>query len=242
MNWQAKVRYLGWGCLALGWTVTAQADTLDNQLTAMEKAAQSSLDTYVYTVDGLDVTAWIDGVPVVIKVPIYDDKRRWQGDSYYYFKQGNLFAVRMPYGTYQFTKGRMTLWRDEEGNSSELPGSAAWNQRQQWLLKRADQLAKAFTPSANAQRLHQKNSDIHLQGDDRIAYLCLGQLYALSGAEKLIHEDQALQISGRQLIGPVQARFAEGWRPLRLDCQVNGAEQVSQLLYHYTGPLKPFSK
>ena len=40
MNWQAKVRYLGWGCLALGWTVTAQADTLDNQLTAMEKAAQ----------------------------------------------------------------------------------------------------------------------------------------------------------------------------------------------------------
>lgn len=243
MNWQAKVRYLGWGCLAMGWALSAEATSLDKQLTTMQQAAQSSLDTYVYTVDGLDVTAWMDAVPVVIKVPIYDDKRQWQGDSYYYFKQGNLFAVRMPYGTYQFdSKGKMTVWLDETGQSSELPGSAAWSQRQQWLLKRATQLATAFAPSAYARRLHQPNSDVHLQGDERTAYLCLGQLYSLSGAEKLIHEEKALQINDNQLSGPLQARFAAGWRPLRVECRVNGADQVSQLLFHYTGPVEPFNK
>ena len=83
---------------------------------------------------------------------------------------------------------------------------------------------------------------MHLQGDERTAYLCLGQLYSLSGAEKLIHEEKALQINDNQLSGPLQARFAAGWRPLRVECRVNGADQVSQLLFHYTGPVEPFNK
>lgn len=92
----------------------------------MDKAAAASLDSWIYTVDGLDVTAWLDGAPVIIKVPILNEQREWQGDSRYYFKQGKLFAVQMPYGSYQFdSKGAMIPWLDETGVQSELPGTVA---------------------------------------------------------------------------------------------------------------------
>ena len=107
-----------------------KAPDLTTQLVAMDKAAAAALDSWIYTVDGLDVTAWLDGAPVIIKVPILNEQREWQGDSRYYFKQGKLFAVQMPYGSYQFdSKGAMILWLDETGVQGELPGTAAWSAR-----------------------------------------------------------------------------------------------------------------
>ena len=47
-----------------------KAPDLTTQLVAMDKAAAASLDSWIYTVDGLDVTAWLEGAPVIIKVPI----------------------------------------------------------------------------------------------------------------------------------------------------------------------------
>lgn len=92
------------------------------QLDTMDKAATTSLDSWVYTVDGLDVTAWLDTTPVIIKVPILNEKREWQGDSRYYFKQGKLFAVQLSMARYQFDgKGAMILWQDETGVRVSCP-------------------------------------------------------------------------------------------------------------------------
>ena len=216
-----------------------KAPDLTTQLVAMDKAAAASLDSWIYTVDGLDVTAWLDGAPVIIKVPILNEQREWQGDSRYYFKQGKLFAVQMPYGSYQFdSKGAMILWLDETGVQSELPGTAAWSARQNWLQNRARQLVTAFAPSPYEQRLKKPGSDIHLQGEARVEYLCIGQLYALTGAEKLLHESGALKVTGNKLAGPAQARFATGWRPLAFTCEMDGADRISHLTYQYTGPIK----
>ena len=220
-----------------GWT---KEPTLTEQLASMEKAARSSLDQQLFTVDGLDVTAWRDEQPVIIQVPILNEKREWQGDSHYYFKQGKLFAVRMPYGLYRFdSKGALILWLDETGVQSELPGTAAWSARQNWLQKRARQLADAFAPSRYEQRLKKPNSDIHLQGAAKVEYLCSGQLYALTGAEKLLHEAGALQVEGPtegrwSLAGDARPRFADEWRPLHFRCEVDGADRVSHLTYSYT--------
>ena len=88
------------GVLLLGSGVTSAAQSpLQQQLAEMDKGANSALDSFVYTIDGLDVTAWMDGNPVIIKVPIFNEHHEWQGDSRYYFKQGKLFAVSMPYGS-----------------------------------------------------------------------------------------------------------------------------------------------
>lgn len=225
--------------LPCGAATAAKAPDLASQLATMDKAATASLDSWVYTVEGLDVTAWLDTTPVIIKVPILNEKREWQGDSRYYFKQGKLFAVQMPYGRYQFDgKGAMILWQDETGTQSELPGTAAWSTRQEWLKKRALQLQNAFAPSAYEQRLKKPGSDIQLQGTARVEYLCVGQLYALTRAEKLIHEAGALTAADNKLSGAAQARFATGWRPLAFTCTVDGADRVSHLTYQYTGPVK----
>ena len=163
----------------------AVAADLPQQLATMDKAASTSLDTFVYTVDGLDVTAWMDALPVIVKVPILNERREWQGDSRYYFKQGKLYAVTMPYGSYQFDdKGSLILWLNEEGKSEELPGSAAWNQRQEWLKKRASQLASAFLPSQYEQELKRPGTEVHVKGDEKVAYLCMGRLYALTRADE----------------------------------------------------------
>ena len=110
----------------------------------VQQQAAQQLPDYLYTVDGLDVTAWQDQQPVLIKVPIYDEHHVWQGDSLYFFKAGQLTGVQMPYGRYEFNgKGRMIVWMNEQGQAEELPGSPAWGQRQGWLLRRARQQQRA---------------------------------------------------------------------------------------------------
>jgi hypothetical protein len=241
-----KLFYIAWCSSALLLALSCEAATssqaldLAAQLATMDKAAETSLDIQIYTVDGLDVTAWQDGLPVIIKVPILDEKREWQGDSRYYFKRGKLFAVQMLYGRYQFDgRGNMILWQDETGVQNELPGTATWSTRQEWLQKRALQLFTAFAPSAYEVRLKKPGSDIHLQGAAKVEYLCIGQLYALTRAEKLLHTTGALKAEGRSLSGPLQARFVTGWRPLSFSCAVDGADRVSHLTYQYTAPLQP---
>ena len=215
----------------------AQTDPLSQQLAQMDQAASQALDSFVYTVDELDATAWMDGIPVIVKVPILNEKREWQGDSRYYFKQGKLYAVTMPYGRYQFDdKGNLILWQDEEGKSAELPGSAAWGPRQNWLKKRATQLANAFAPSVYARELQRPNTEVHVKGDEKVAYLCMGQLYALTGAEKIISSAGALKVMGRQQSGTVQLRSGGKWVPITFNCLVDGADRVSRLTYRFTPP------
>ncbi|MBP8052183.1 MAG: hypothetical protein KAY60_06710, partial [Aeromonas sp.] len=45
------------------------ATTLAEQFTLMEKGADYGLDTRLFSHDGVDIKAWIDGVPVIIAVP-----------------------------------------------------------------------------------------------------------------------------------------------------------------------------
>lgn len=221
------------GVLLLGSGVTSAAQSpLQQQLAGMDNAASRSLDSYVYTIDGLDVTAWMDGNPVIIKVPILNEHHEWQGDSRYYFKQGKLFAVAMPYGSYQFDdKGAMILWLDEAGKSEELPGSVAWNQRQEWLKSRASQLAQAFLPSQYERELKRPNTEVHVQGEERVAYLCRGRLYALTGAEKIISDTLAPKVQGSSQSGKVQILVNKQWRPIQFSCQVDGAGRVNHLTY-----------
>ena len=210
----------------------AVAADLPQQLATMDKAASTSLDTFVYTVDGLDVTAWMDALPVIVKVPILNERREWQGDSRYYFKQGKLYAVTMPYGSYQFDdKGSLILWLNEEGKSEELPGSAAWSQRQEWLKKRASQLASAFLPSQYEQELKRPKTEVHVKGDEKVAYLCMGRLYALTRAEKIISNTLTPKVQGQSMSGEVRFRSGERWQPIQFNCQVDGADRVSHLTY-----------
>ena len=210
----------------------AVAADLPQQLAIMDKAASTSLDTFVYTVDGLDVTAWMDALPVIVKVPILNERREWQGDSRYYFKQGKLYAVTMPYGSYQFDdKGSLILWLNEEGKSEELPGSAAWSQRQEWLKKRASQLASAFLPSQYERELKRPKTEVHVKGDEKVAYLCMGRLYALTRAEKIISHTLTPKVQGQSMSGEVRFRSGERWQPIQFNCQVDGADRVSHLTY-----------
>ena len=210
----------------------AVAADLPQQLATMDKAASTSLDTFVYTVDGLDVTAWMDALPVIVKVPILNERREWQGDSRYYFKQGKLYAVTMPYGSYQFDdKGSLILWLNEEGKSEELPGSAAWSQRQEWLKKRASQLASAFLPSQYERELKRPKTEVHVKGDEKVAYLCMGRLYALTRAEKIISHTLTPKVQGQSMSGEVRFRSGERWQPIQFNCQVDGADRVSHLTY-----------
>lgn len=242
------MKKLGYGvpllglCLLCSGGVWAKPETLSQQLAQMDQAASQALDSFVYTIGELDATAWMDGVPVIIKVPILNEKQEWQGDTRYYFKQGKLFAVKMPYGSYQFDeKGNLILWLDEEGKSAELPGSAAWGPRQNWLKKRATQLANAFAPSAYARELQKPNTEVHVKGEDKVAYLCMGQLYALTGAEKIIGSAGALKVHGNQQSGAVQLRVGDKWLPITFSCQLDGADRVSHLTYRFTLPA-PASK
>ena len=210
----------------------AVAADLPQQLATMDKAASTSLDTFVYTVDGLDVTAWMDALPVIVKVPILNERREWQGDSRYYFKQGKLYAVTMPYGSYQFDdKGSLILWLNEESKSEELPGSAAWSQRQEWLKKRASQLASAFLPSQYERELKRPKTEVHVKGDEKVAYLCMGRLYALTRAEKIISHTLTPKVQGQSMSGEVRFRSGERWQPIQFSCQVDGADRVSHLTY-----------
>ncbi|GAA4503861.1 hypothetical protein [Pseudaeromonas paramecii] len=210
------------GLLGLTATTLAQGaeDALAKQLTQMRTAANGALDTWVYTVGDIDVTAWMDSQPVIIKVPILDENRQHVGDSDYFFKQGRLFAVTMPYGRYQFDEqGNLLEWLDETGQMSELPGSPAWAARQQWLQKRAAQLAAAFVPG---------EAVTGALDETRLSQLCLSRFQALSGASMATLAQHQTELPAKPRL---TGQLAVGDKQYSLDCEVNGAQQVSRLTY-----------
>ena len=69
------------------------AASLAEQFTLMEKGADSALDTRLFSHDGVDIKAWVDGTPVIIAVPILNEQGKQEGESRYYFKGGKLFGV-----------------------------------------------------------------------------------------------------------------------------------------------------
>ncbi|MCD8547090.1 MAG: hypothetical protein LRY38_01280 [Aeromonadaceae bacterium] len=216
------------GLMGLTATTLVQGaqDALAKQLTQMRTAATGSLDAWVYTVGDIDVTAWMDAQPVIIRVPILDENRQHVGDSDYFFKQGRLFAVLMPYGRYQFDEqGNLLEWLDETGQMSELPGSPAWAARQQWLQKRAAQLAGAFIP------------DEAMTGaldEARLSQLCLRRFQALSGASPARLGEHKSELPAAPLAGRLSGQLAVGETGYQLVCEVNGAQQVSRLTYSVT--------
>ena len=52
--------------LTLGlYSLPSLATTLAEQFTLMEKGADSALDTRLFSHDGVDIKAWVDGTPVI---------------------------------------------------------------------------------------------------------------------------------------------------------------------------------
>lgn len=97
------------------------ATTLAEQFTLMEKGADYGLDTRLFSHDGVDIKAWIDGVPVIIAVPILNEQGKQEGESRYYFKGGKLFGVKEPAAQFAFDdKGKLTQWLDEKGQPAEF--------------------------------------------------------------------------------------------------------------------------
>ena len=204
--------------------VQGAEDALAKQLTQMRSAAAGALDSWVYTVGDIDVTAWLDGHPVIIRVPILDENRQHVGDSDYFFKQGRLFAVTMPYGRYQFdAQGNLVEWLDETGQMGELPGSPGWSARQQWLQKRAAKLATAFTPA---------KPEAGALNEAQLTALCLARFQLLSGVSMATLGQPQLTLPAAPLAGRLSGQLVVGDKAYRLQCEVNGANQVSLLTYH----------
>ncbi len=99
------------------------AASLAEQFSLMEKGAESALDTRLFSHDGVDIKAWVDGAPVIIAVPIMNEQGKLEGESRYYFKGGKLFGVKEPAAQFAFDDGgKLTQWLDEKGNP---PSSSA---------------------------------------------------------------------------------------------------------------------
>lgn len=102
-------------------SLSALATPLAQQFTLMEKGAEYGLDTRLMSHDGVDIQAWVDGVPVIIAVPIRDEGGRLVGESRYYFKGGKLFGVKEPAAQFAFDdSGKLTQWLDEQGQPAEF--------------------------------------------------------------------------------------------------------------------------
>ncbi len=114
------------------------AASLAEQFTLMERGAESALDTRLFSHDGVDIKAWIDGSPVIIAVPIMNEQGKLEGESRYYFKGGKLFGVKEPAAQFAFDdKGTLTQWLDDKGQPAEFVSKMSMQQREAWLTKRA---------------------------------------------------------------------------------------------------------
>ena len=204
----------------------------------VQQQAAQQLPDYLYTVDGLDVTAWQDQQPVLIKVPIYDEHHVWQGDSLYFFKAGQLTGVQMPYGRYEFNgKGRMIVWMNEQGQAEELPGSPAWGQRQGWLLRRAAQLLAAFVPGPLPKSL-QETPDKVDRADPALAQkLCASQLRRMLGSERLELPAKLTKPRRGLISGAGRVQMENGKQALRFECKLDKDWRIRQLTYRLVGPL-----
>ncbi|MGL5325948.1 MAG: hypothetical protein ACRC91_14705 [Aeromonas sp.] len=205
------------------------AATLAEQFSLMEKGATSALDTRLFSHDGVDIKAWVDGAPVIIAVPIMNELGKLEGESRYYFKGGKLFGVKEPAAQFAFdNSGKLTQWLDDKGQPADFVSKMSMQQRQEWLSKRAAELSKLFVVSAAEQKA--AKGSVKLKGAELAHWLCNGKLMELAGGDKVIFEQEKLKIGDQGIEGEVSLRQEKGWQELSLKCEVQGS-QVTRLTW-----------
>jgi hypothetical protein len=157
----------------------------------MEKGADSALDTRLFSHDGVDIKAWVDGTPVIIAVPILNEQGKQEGESRYYFKGGKLFGVKEPAAQFAFDdSGKLTQWLDDKGQPAEFVSKMSMQQREAWLTRRAAELGGLFAPAPPRRRLTRGRQ---AQGAELAQWLCNGKLMALAGGDKVTFEPAKLK-------------------------------------------------
>ncbi|MGU5716166.1 hypothetical protein [Aeromonas taiwanensis] len=205
------------------------AATLAEQFTLMEKGADSALDTRLFSHDGVDIKAWIDGTPVIIAVPIMNEQGKQEGESRYYFKGGKLFGVKEPAAQFAFDdNGKLTRWLDDKGQPAEFVSKMSMQQREAWLTKRSAELGALFAASP-AEEKADKGS-VKLKGAELAHWLCNGKLMTLAGGDKVTFEQGKLKTTAEGIQGEVSLRREKGWQDLCLTCEVQG-NRVTRLTW-----------
>jgi hypothetical protein len=205
------------------------AASLAEQFTLMERGAESALDTRLFSHDGVDIKAWIDGTPVIIAVPIMNEQGKLEGESRYYFKGGKLFGVKEPAAQFAFDdSGKLTRWLDNKGQPAEFVSKISMQQREAWLTKRAAELSQLFAQSPAEQKA--AKGGVKLKGADLVHWLCNGKLMDLARGDKVIFEQTKLKIAKQGVEGEVSLRQDKGWQDLCLKCEVQGT-QVTRLTW-----------
>ena len=216
--------------LGLG-SLPALAASLAQQFALMDQGAQSALDTRLFSHDGVEIQAWIDGPPVIIAVPIRNEQGKSVGESRYYFKGGKLFGVKEPEAQFGFDEqGALTQWLDAKGEPAEFVSKMSMQQREAWLGKRAAELAALFALSPGEQRLAKGDAGIRLKGAELAHWLCNDKLMALTGGDKVTSEKEGLKVSEERVEGAVNLRLDTGWQPLSLRCDLQ-AQRVTRLTW-----------
>ena len=205
------------------------AATLAEQFTLMEKGADSALDTRLFSHDGVDIKAWIDGTPVIIAVPIMNEQGKQEGESRYYFKGGKLFGVKEPAAQFAFDdNGKLTRWLDDKGQPAEFVSKMSMQQREAWLTKRSVELGALFAASPAEEKADK--GGIKLKGAELAHWLCNGKLMTLAGGDKVTFEQGKLKTTAEGIEGEVSLRREKGWQDLCLTCEVQG-NRVTRLTW-----------
>ena len=205
------------------------AATLAEQFTLMEKGADSALDTRLFSHDGVDIKAWIDGSPVIIAVPIMNEQGKQEGESRYYFKGGKLFGVKEPAAQFAFDdNGKLTRWLDDKGQPAEFVSKMSMQQREAWLTKRSAELGALFAPSPAEEKADK--GGVKLKGAELAHWLCNGKLMTLAGGDKVTFEQGKLKTTAEGIEGEVSLRREKGWQDLCLTCEVQG-NRVTRLTW-----------
>ena len=205
------------------------AASLAEQFTLMEKGADSALDTRLFSHDGVDIKAWVDGTPVIIAVPILNEQGKQEGESRYYFKGGKLFGVKEPAAQFAFDdSGKLTQWLDDKGQPAEFVSKMSMQQREAWLARRAAELGGLFAPSTAEEKADK--GGVKLKGAELAQWLCNGKLMALAGGDKVTCEPAKLKRSAEGIKGEVSLRQEKGWQDLCLTCEVQG-NRVTRLIW-----------
>jgi len=188
------------------------AATLAEQFTLMEKGADSALDTRLFSHDGVDIKAWIDGTPVIIAVPIMNEQGKQEGESRYYFKGGKLFGVKEPAAQFAFDdNGKLTRWLDDKGQPAEFVSKMSMQQREAWLTKRSAELGALFAASPAEEKADKGGM-------------------TLAGGDKVTFEQGKLKTTAEGIEGEVSLRGEKGWQDLCLTCEVQG-NRVTRLTW-----------
>jgi len=183
------------------------AATLAEQFTLMEKGADSALDTRLFSHDGVDIKAWIDGTPVIIAVPIMNEQGKQEGESRYYFKGGKLFGVKEPAAQFAFDdNGKLTRWLDDKGQPAEFVSKMSMQQREAWLTKRSAELGALFAASPAEEKADK--GGVKLKGAELAHWLCNGKLMTLAGGDKVTFEQGKLKTTAEGIEGEVSLRIS----------------------------------